>query len=104
MTGTEDADYYLKFLITQFVSVGKNYVSNNFKLAELLVWSDAVVYNPQAGMAKLLYSTMANSSLWLKVQAIDRTTGAVGVELECKPKQPRKRLFKAGAELSGKVN
>lgn len=104
MTGTEEADYHLKFLITQFVSVGKNYVSNNFKLAELLVWSDAVVYNPQDGMAKLLYSTMANSSLWLKVQAIDRTTGAVGVELECKPKHPRKRLFKAGAELSGKVN
>lgn len=106
MTGTEESDYILKFLITQFVSAGKNYVSNNFKLAENLVWSDAVVYNPQEGMKSLLYSTINNSSLWLKVQALDTTTGALGVELECKPKHPRKRppMFKAGAELSGKVN
>ena len=105
MDGTEENDYLLKFLCTQFVSLGKGVISNTFKLCEHLVWSDSVEYDPQAGMSKLMYSTMENSILHFKVSVLDTTTGAVGVPVECKPKKPRtKTTFKAGAELSGKVN
>lgn len=105
MTGIEEPDFKLKVLCTQFVSLGKGVISNTFKLCESLTWSDLEVYNPQQGMKNLLYSTMANSYVHFRVQAVDITSGAVGVPVECKPKKPRTTTtFKPGAELSGKVN
>jgi len=105
VNGIEEEGFGLKILCTQFVSGGKAVVSNTFKLCETQAWSADTIYNPQQGMKSLLYSTMANASINFRIQCIDSTTGALGVDVNCKPKRPRNNpRFKAGAELSGKVN
>lgn len=97
--------FLLRITVTPFVSFGKAVVSNVFRTVTADSWLNKTSSDISTPLQKLLIATIGESSLMYKVQVIDQTTGAVGVPIDVPPVsgKPRRR-FKAGAELSGKVN
>jgi hypothetical protein len=104
-TGAEDDGFMVKFLTTQFQSPGRADVSSTYKKVDGRIWDPNIDYDVDDTLPTLLYSTINNTVLRMRAQLLDTTTGAIGVPVDITPNITLSvTRFKAGAELSGKVN
>lgn len=104
-TGAKDDGFQIKFLTTQFQSPGRADISSTYKKIDGRIWDPNEDYGFTDTLPTLLYSTINNTVLRMRAQLLDITTGAIGVPVDITPNVTLSvTRFKAGAELSGKVN
>jgi hypothetical protein len=96
--------YKLQILTSDFVSPGKNVISATKKTIGYFPFLDVEEIDIYRSLQSLLKFTIGGTTLFLQARYLDITSGAVGVASDVLPVGKPKPRFKAGAELSGKVN
>ena len=94
----------LQILTSDFVSPGKNVISTTKKTIGYFPFLDIPLFTIYRPLKSLLKFTIGGTTLFLQARYLDITSGAVGVVSDVLPVGKPKPRFKAGAELSGKVN
>jgi hypothetical protein len=96
--------YKLQLLTSEFVSPGKNVISATKKTIGYFSFLDVETIDVYRSLQSLLKFTIGGTTLFIQARYLDITSGAVGVASDVLPVGKPKPRFKAGAELSGKVN
>lgn len=96
--------FKLQILTSDFVSPGKNVISATKKTIGYFPFLDVETIDIYRSLQSLLKFTIGGTTLFLQARYLDITSGAVGVASDVLPVGKPKPRFKAGAELSGKVN
>jgi hypothetical protein len=99
-----EVGYKLQILTSEFVSPGKNVISATKKTIGYFSFLDVEEIDIYRGLKSLLKFTVGGTTLFIQARYLDITSGAVGVASDVLPVGKPKPRFKAGAELSGKVN
>jgi hypothetical protein len=99
-----EVGYKLQILTSEFVSPGKNVISATKKTIGYFPFLDVEEIDIYRSLQSLLKFTIGGTTLFLQARYLDITSGAVGVASDVLPVGKPKPRFKAGAELSGKVN
>lgn len=100
----EEINFKIQVLTSDFVSAGKSSISVVKKTIGYFEALDVSELDIRTELENLLKFTLGGTTLFLSVRLLDVTSGQVGVLTDVLPANGTKPRFKAGAEISGKVN